>query len=155
MDLTTEENDIKYILVVDDVVDNLRVMSDLLKNKGYEVRCTKNGRAALQAVLEKTPDLILLDIQMPELDGFEICKRLKQKEQTRNVPVIFLSAADDIESKIKGFEVGGIDYITKPFQLEEVLIRVNNQLSLQTAKKEIQALNQLLQEQFNLQKLKI
>ena len=142
------------ILVVDDVVDNLRVMSDILKNKGYEVRCTKNGQAALKAVLEKTPNLILLDIQMPEIDGFEICTKLKQDEKTKDIPVIFLSAADSIESKIKGFKVGGADYITKPFQVEEVLIRIHNQLLLQTANSEINELNQLLQEQFKLQKSK-
>ena len=154
MELATEKKYSKYILVVDDVIDNLRVISDILKHKGYEVRCTKNGKAALQAVLEKTPDLILLDIQMPEIDGFEICEQLKQKNKTKNIPIIFLSAADNIESKIKGFQAGGIDYITKPFQVEEILIRIHNQLSLQAANNKIKKLNDLLQEQFEIQKLK-
>ena len=123
------------ILVVDDKPDNLRLVSDLLKNQGYKVRSVLNGPMALKAAQAKLPDLILLDINMPEMDGYEVCQALKANAVTQAVPVIFLSALDAVLDKVKAFSVGGADYISKPFQVEEMLARIESQLKLQQAKK--------------------
>ncbi|VEP17991.1 Response regulator receiver modulated diguanylate cyclase/phosphodiesterase (fragment) [Hyella patelloides LEGE 07179] len=143
--LNLEHNNVQNILIVDDVADNLRLLSGILRKQGYEVRCARNGSSALNAVTAIIPNLILLDIQMPDLNGYEVCQKLKKKPKTRDIPIIFLSALDDVQNKVKGFEQGGVDYITKPFQVEEILIRVKNQLALQSAKAEIHQLNQILQ----------
>lgn len=134
------------ILIVDDIVDNLKVLSSTLDQKGYKTRCTKTGSMALKAAAKVVPDLILLDINMPEMNGYEVCAKLKSEPRTKDIPVIFLSALDDVLDKVKAFEVGGLDYITKPFHVEEVLIRVKNQLDLQAAKFEASRLNQQLEE---------
>jgi diguanylate cyclase (GGDEF)-like protein len=134
------------ILVVDDIPDNLRVLSASLMERGYQVRCAKNGSIALITAQKDPPDLILLDIKMPDMDGYEVCQRLKANEQTRDIPIIFLSALDDVFDKVKAFTLGGVDYITKPFQVEEVLVRVKHQLALQTAIAEIQRLNSELEQ---------
>jgi diguanylate cyclase (GGDEF)-like protein len=136
----------KDILIIDDTPDNLRVLSSVLRRKGYHVRNALNWHMAFSATLAALPDLILLDIMMPEIDGYEVCKRLKASQQTADIPIIFISALDDVFDKVKAFEVGGVDYISKPFEFEEVLIRVKNQLSLQTARKEILQLNTELEE---------
>ena len=129
------------ILVVDDIADNLRVLSASLVERGYQVRCAKNGKMALITARKNPPHLILLDIKMPDMDGYQVCKRLKADELTRDIPIIFLSALDDVFDKVKAFNVGGVDYITKPFQAEEVIVRVRHQLDLQIAKAEIAELN--------------
>jgi diguanylate cyclase (GGDEF)-like protein len=134
------------ILVVDDTPDNLRVLSASLGEKGYQVRCAKNGSMALIAAIKEPPDLILLDIKMPDMDGYQVCQQLKANEKTRDIPVIFLSALDDIFDKVQAFQVGGVDYITKPFQVEEVTIRVQHQLDLQAAKVSIYQLNSELEQ---------
>ena len=134
------------ILIVDDIADNLRVLSNTLTQSGYKIRCAKNGMMALKAAAKVIPDLILLDIGMPGMDGYEVCQRLKSSENTQNIPVVFISALNDVLDKVKAFQVGGVDYITKPFQVEEVLARVKNQLELQSAKAEIQLLNQKLEQ---------
>ncbi len=139
-------SDLKNILVVDDMPDNLRILSASLGNLDYRVRCVKNGMMALITAKKEPPDLILLDIKMPEMDGYEVCKKLKADELTRNIPVIFLSAFDDVIDKVKAFSVGGLDYITKPFQIEEVVVRIQHQLTLQTAKVEIHQLNTQLEQ---------
>jgi DNA-binding NtrC family response regulator len=118
------------ILVVDDILDNLRFLSKTLTEQGYKVRCVQNGARALKAAQLEPPDLVLLDIKMPQMDGYEVCQQLKASQQTQEIPIIFLSALDDITNKVKAFEVGGVDYITKPFQHEEVLARVHIHLSL-------------------------
>ncbi|WP_413161040.1 response regulator [Capilliphycus salinus ALCB114379] len=118
------------ILIVDDLPDNLRLLSETLTERGYEVQCAINGKLALMAVQNAPPDLILLDIKMPGLDGYEVCTELKSQASTAKIPVIFLSALDDVFDKVKAFNVGGVDYITKPFQVEEVLARVENQLTI-------------------------
>ncbi|MEB3829077.1 hybrid sensor histidine kinase/response regulator [Phormidium sp. CCY1219] len=118
------------ILVVDDKPDNLRLLSALLGDRGYKVRRAINGQLALNAAFAEPPDLILLDIMMPEMNGYEVCQQLKSDPRTNPVPVIFLSALDDAFDKVKAFEVGGVDYITKPFQFPEVLARVENHLNL-------------------------
>jgi diguanylate cyclase (GGDEF)-like protein len=134
------------ILIVDDIADNLRVLSNTLNQQGYKIRCAKNGTTALKAANMITPDLILLDIKMPDMNGYEVCQQLKAQAQTQDVPVIFLSALDDVLDKVKAFDVGAVDYITKPFQVEEVLVRVKNHLALQSAKAEVCQLNQILEQ---------
>ncbi|HEY9598206.1 MAG TPA: adenylate/guanylate cyclase domain-containing protein [Cyanophyceae cyanobacterium] len=118
------------ILVVDDTLDNLRLLSTILTEQGYSVRKAVSGKMALKAAKAKRPDLILLDINMPEMSGYDVCTQLKADEQTCGVPVIFISALDDVLDKVKAFAVGGIDYITKPFQTQEVIARIENQLTL-------------------------
>ena len=118
------------ILIVDDEIPNLRLLTELLEKEGYQVRPAEKAQTAIDSALAKPPGLILLDVRMPEMDGFEVCRRLKQDERTRHVPVIFVSALDDIEAKIQGFEAGGVDYISKPFQEQEILARVKTHMSL-------------------------
>ena len=121
------------VLVVDDTVENLRVLSDLLGEQGYEVRAVTSGRQALQAVDHDPPDLILLDITMPDMDGFEVCRRLRATERSKDVPVIFLTALTATADKLRAFDAGGVDYVTKPFQFEEVLARVRTHVALRRA----------------------
>jgi two-component sensor histidine kinase len=118
------------ILIVDDMPDNLRLLDEMLAEQGFTVRAALNGPRALSTVQITPPDLILLDIKMPEMDGFEVCERLKADERTRDIPVIFISALQDVADKVKGFSLGAVDYITKPFQAEEVLARVHTHLAL-------------------------
>jgi len=134
------------ILIVDDIADNLRLLSTTLTEQGYQVRCAKNGAIALMGARNDLPDLILLDINMPELDGYQVCEQLKADLATSSIPIIFLSAQDDIQDKVKAFTLGGVDFIGKPFQIEEVLVRVRNQLVLQAANTEIRILNQELEQ---------
>ncbi|MEH1767137.1 MAG: EAL domain-containing protein [Nostoc sp.] len=131
----------KDILIIDDMADNLRVLSSILTREGYNVRKALNWQMALTATQTVLPDLILLDIMMPEVDGYEICQTFKAWELTADIPVIFISALDDVFDKVKAFRVGGVDYITKPFEFQEVLVRVQNQLALRSARLEILKLN--------------
>ena len=133
------------LLVVDDTPDNIRLLSAILTEKGYQVRKALNGQMALKAAEASLPDLILLDIMMPELDGYETCQKLKENQKTCEIPVIFLSALDDVSAKVKAFEAGGADYITKPFQKAEVLARVRHQLTISYQKKQLEEKNQKLQ----------
>ncbi|HIK28701.1 MAG: PleD family two-component system response regulator [Oscillatoriaceae bacterium SKW80] len=135
------------ILVIDDHPDNLRVLSAMLSKQGYHVRKALNGKIALIACEVTPPDLILLDINMPDMDGYEVCQRLKACEKTKDIPVIFLSVLDNVLDKVKAFKAGGADYITKPFHIEEVTVRVENQLNLQRLKNELQEKNRLLEKQ--------
>ena len=130
------------ILVVDDTPANLRLLVGLLTEKGYKVRATPNGKLALSGVRLAPPDLILLDIMMPEIDGYEVCANLKADEQTRDIPVIFISAINEIMDKVKAFGVGGVDYITKPFHVEEVIARVETHLALRCLQKSLQEKNE-------------
>ena len=126
------------ILVVDDTPANLQLLIGLLSKKGYTVRPIPSGKLALQGIHLDYPDLILLDIQMPDMDGYEVCKHLKADSRTQDIPVIFISALDDVFDKIKAFEVGGIDYITKPFHAEEVFSRVKTHITLYRLQKQLQ-----------------
>jgi len=135
------------ILIVDDIADNLRVLSDALSQKEYKTRCVKNGVTALKVANSVIPDLILLDIKMPGMNGYEVCQKLKANPQTQAIPVIFLSALDEVLDKVEAFKVGGADYITKPFQVEEVLVRVKNQLKITSAKLEVERLNVALEQE--------
>ncbi len=133
------------ILIVDDTPDNLRLLSKTLIKEGYQVRCAINGAMALLTIKTKIPDLILLDVNMPDIDGFEVCQQLKKSELTKDIPVIFVSALDTVFDKVKAFEIGAVDYISKPFQILEVLSRVSNQLNLQNLRRQLIQKNQLLQ----------
>lgn len=136
----------EYILLVDDELDNLTVLSALLAQQGYTVRRVLNGQKALNLLRsQEPPALVMLDIMMPEMDGYEVCKQIKRDEKTQDISVIFLSALDEVKNKVKGFEVGGSDYITKPFESLEVMARVENQLGLGKLKQHIKLESQLRQ----------
>jgi len=134
------------ILIVDDNLNNLRLLSNILTDFGYETRRAINGNLALQAVEASNFDLILLDINMPERDGYEVCRQFKQNKKTQHIPIIFLSAYNEIENKIKGFEVGGVDYITKPFQSEEVLARIRTHIKTASIPQQLQKVNASLRD---------
>ncbi|MDM8523825.1 response regulator [Desulfococcaceae bacterium HSG8] len=129
------------ILVVDDHPDNLRMLSDILKKQGYKIRSLRKGEAVFSSALKSPPDIILLDIMMPVMDGYEVCEQLKADERTRDIPVIFISALHEIDEKVRAFSVGGVDYITKPFQEEEVLARVKTYLSIRYMQKRLEEKN--------------
>ncbi len=127
------------ILIVDDVPANVRVLYEFLTQTGFKVRVAKDGYGALKTVEHARPDLILLDVMMPGIDGFEVCRCLKEKEDTRDIPVIFMTALADTLDKVKGFSLGAVDYITKPIQHEEVLARVSTHLSLRKLQKQLES----------------
>ena len=132
---------IGQIAVVDDTEANLHLLSNLLDNAGYDVRPFPRGAIAFKGITYSPPDLILLDIKMPEMNGYELCERLKANESTKNIPVIFISALNETFDKVKAFQVGGVDYIGKPFQEQEVLARVATHIELYQIKKKLQATN--------------
>jgi CheY-like chemotaxis protein/anti-sigma regulatory factor (Ser/Thr protein kinase) len=133
------------ILIVDDIPENLRILFAMLSERGYDVRRTIDGKQALNAVRAEPPDLILLDIKMPNMSGYEVCQTLKASAETADIPVIFLSALDEAIDKVRAFEVGGVDYITKPFQIEEVLARVEMQLQLRKMQLQLKQQNATLE----------
>lgn len=149
MNADKTDNNQADILVVDDTPDNLRLLIRILQKEGYKVRPVTNGFSALEAIQSSRPDLILLDIMMPDISGYEVCEKLKSDPYLREIPIIFLSALEDVLNKAKAFEVGGCDYITKPFQVKEVLARVNNQLIVRSLQTKLQAKNRQLTEQNN------
>ncbi len=122
------------ILVVDDNQENLKVVSNYLKEKGYKIALALNGVSALKILEDNKIDLILLDIMMPDMDGFEVCKKLKEIPKNKEIPVIFLTAKNDTEDIVKGFQVGGVDYITKPFKKEELFARIKNHAQIKQIK---------------------
>lgn len=126
--------DSTYILVVDDNHENLKVVGNFLKEKNYKIAMATDGKSALKILENNNIDLILLDIMMPEMDGFEVCRLLKENPATREIPVIFLTARTETDDIVKGFQLGGVDYITKPFNKEELFVRVNNHIQLKIAK---------------------
>ncbi|MET0085805.1 MAG: response regulator [Sedimenticola sp.] len=128
--MNSRERSSANIMVVDDNPANLRLLSDLLSSEGYNVRASLSGEMALKSISDTPPDLVLLDVKMPVIDGIEVCRRLKADEHSRAIPVIFISALGDTEKKMRGFEAGGVDYVTKPFASEEVLARVRTHLAL-------------------------
>jgi class 3 adenylate cyclase/DNA-binding response OmpR family regulator len=135
------------ILLVDDTPINLRILSTILAKQGYKIRQALSGKLALMTIEKNAPDIILLDISMPEMDGYEVCSQIKANPITYEIPVIFISALDDTSAKVKAFEVGGADYITKPFKSQEVLARLENQLKIRQLQK------QLTEQNFQLQKI--
>ena len=132
--------DIGTILIVDDNPNNLEVLMGLLGHAGYKVRPALSGEIALRAVKANLPDLILLDVRMPGLDGYETCKRLKAEARSRDIPVIFISAMQDTEDKLAGFDAGGVDYVAKPFQAEEVLARVRAHIQLHRIQRQLESM---------------
>ena len=117
-------------MIVDDKIDNIKLLNSFLKKEGYKLRNALDGETALLSISAKQPDIILLDINMPKMNGFEVCKRLKSDKKTAHIPVVFISALNDLESKIEAFNIGGVDYIIKPFASEEVVARVRTHLEL-------------------------
>lgn len=131
----------KNIYIVDDIQENLKVLGNILQNNNYNISFAQNGEQAIKGISKKLPDLILLDVSMPVMDGFETCKRLKENLSTKNIPVIFLTAKTETEDIVNGFKLGGVDYITKPFNSEELLIRVKTHLDLKEAREKLIELN--------------
>lgn len=115
----------------------MQFLTEVLSKRGYKVRSVTNGKMALRTIRNNPPDMILLDIKMPEMDGYEVCQVLKADEVTEEIPIIFLSALDEVIDKVKAFKVGGVDYITKPFQPEEVIARIQTQLTIQQQKRQL------------------
>ena len=137
--MVADENNIEEkLLLVDDNPVNLQLLCQLLDKLGLRLLVAKTGKAALEITKKTRPDLILLDIMMPGIDGFEVCRRLKADPATRLIPVIFLSALDDTADKVKGLQLGAVDYVSKPFQPEEVIARVNTHLTLHRLAREVQ-----------------
>ena len=135
------------ILIVDDTPANLRLLSQMLVERGHKVRAVLDGTHALTAAQAVPPDLVLLDIRMPDMDGYEVCQRLKADTRTREIPILFISALGETEDKVKAFSLGGVDYITKPFQAAEVLARVETHLALRDLQRQLQAANAELSRQ--------
>ncbi len=126
------------ILVVDDNAENLRLLSQMLMQQGYKVRVANSGQRALQSVRSSPPDLVLLDIMVPDMDGYTICEQLKADASVQDIPILFISALGETLDKVKAFSVGGVDYITKPFQVAEVLARVRTHLALRDLQKNLE-----------------
>ncbi len=135
------------ILVIDDTPENLAVLSKMLTERRYKVRSVTKGSTGLRGAKAAPPDLILLDIKMPQMDGYQVCQQLKADERTRDIPVVFISALGDVLDKVKAFSVGGVDYITKPFQVEEVLARLDTHLTIRKLQKQLQEQNAQLQQE--------
>ncbi|MCJ8280562.1 MAG: response regulator [Rivularia sp. ALOHA_DT_140] len=141
------------ILIVDDTPDNLLVLFSYLEEKGFKVLLAEDGESALQIAQSKAPDLILLDVLMPSIDGFETCRRLKAKPSTREIPVIFLTALSETVNKVQGFKLGGVDYITKPSEQEEVLARIQTHLNLRKMRSTLTKQNQELEQRLDFEAL--
>lgn len=137
-----------YILLVDDIKDNLDLLADMLDNQGYQVKMALDGQEALTYMDDSPPDLVLLDIQMPGMDGYEVCKKIKANPETEKIPVIFLSALNETADIVKGFDAGGVDYVSKPFKFREVMARVESQIKVSRQRKEIEALRERDKHQF-------
>ncbi|NJO96583.1 MAG: response regulator [Pleurocapsa sp. CRU_1_2] len=135
------------ILAIDDTPENLALLSQMLTEKGYKVRSVTKGSTAIRGAVFAPPDLILLDVKMPEMNGYEVCQQLKANDRTRDIPIIFISALGDIFDKVKAFQVGGVDYITKPFQIEEVLARLDTHLTIRHLQIRLEVQNSQLQQQ--------
>ncbi|WP_055076630.1 PleD family two-component system response regulator [Pseudanabaena sp. 'Roaring Creek'] len=137
------------VLVVDDTPPNLHLLITMLTRKGYHARGVEDGYMALSDIHSDPPDLVLLDINMPHMNGFQVCQQLKSSVLTRDIPVIFISARDEVLDKVEAFAVGGVDYITKPFQIAEVLARIENQLTLRRLQRQLQEQNERLKQEIN------
>lgn len=135
-------NDVSFlgseIMIVDDILENVELLMELLSKEGFLVRTANDGELALRSIRAKVPELILLDIRMSGMDGFEVCSRLKAEAGTSQIPVIFISAFGDEKQKVKGFEVGGVDYVTKPFSPAEVISRVKTHVTLRRTQVELE-----------------
>lgn len=155
---SSKNSTIGEIVIIDDTPANLRLLASLLGDRGYQVRPFPSGKLALAGLERCNPDLILLDIQMPQMDGYEVCKTLKSQTKTRNIPIIFISALSEALDKVKAFSCGGVDYITKPFQAEEVIARVATHIELHHLQRQLQSQNthqasQLIEQNKKLQEM--
>lgn len=148
MEYSTRENDDSLtpptVLIVDDNPQNLQILGTIMERQGYDVAVAMNGVQALEFVNHDKPDIILLDIMMPEMDGFETCARLKRDPNTKTIPVIFLTARGESKDVLRGFKVGGVDYVTKPFRSAELLARVKTHIELKRAREEIHSLRGII-----------
>ena len=135
------------ILAIDDTPENLALLSQMLTEKNYKVRSVTKGSTAIRGAKAVPPDLILLDVKMPEMNGYEVCQQLKSDDRTKDIPIIFISALGDVFDKVKAFQVGGVDYITKPFQVEEVLARLDTHLTIRNLQLKLEAQNSQLQQE--------
>lgn len=144
MENTSKSGKVPQILIVDDVETNLLILENIIEGMGYIPKCAENAAAAAALISESLPQLVLLDVFMPEMDGYEFCERLKNNPLTRDIPVIFISAADSSEDKVRGFKLGAVDYIAKPFEVTEVTMRVNNHLKLHEMQQELERSNRRL-----------
>lgn len=135
------------IVIVDDTVEYLKFLSDILTIEGYLVRSFNSGELALRSIKEDRPSLVLLDFAMPVMDGYEVCRQLKADENTRDIPVVFISGSGDKESMLTGFQIGGVDFINKPFRKEEVLARVKTHISLFHFQLDLKTKNEILQDE--------
>ncbi|MFN9650632.1 MAG: response regulator [Pseudanabaena sp.] len=126
------------ILIVDDEQANLNVVMEILSDEGYDIAIANNGERALRLLSREIPDLILLDVHMPKLDGFQLCNIIKNNDQTSQIPVIFMTASMDVDSKIRGFESGAVDYITKPFNERELVVRIKTHLQIRDLSKNLE-----------------
>lgn len=142
---TESEAELPKVLIVDDIVANRNILNDALDPLGYNVLLASNGASALKVALRALPDVILLDVMMPKMDGYETCRQLKSNEKTRDIPVIFITARDEVTDMIDGFRVGAVDYISKPFQTEEVKVRVANHLRISQLAKQLKESNEALE----------
>jgi len=147
MNLPWKNDRLDHILIVDDQPENLKVLTQMLSQQGYKLRKAISGEMALTSAFSKPPNLVLLDIRMPGMDGYEVCQKLKENPQTSEIPIVFISALDEPLHKVKALEIGGSDYITKPFQIQEVLARVRLQLRLQHQKKQLAEKNRQLRQE--------
>lgn len=142
-DITKANN--ASVLIVDDTIYNIQLLSLMLNKQGYRVEKATSGTEALESANRLLPDIILLDIRMPDIDGYEVCKRLKANPVTTDIPIIFISSIEETSDKVEAFSVGGVDYISKPFQLIEVLARIETHLRLCSLQKKLQEQNEQLQ----------
>lgn len=138
------------IMIIDDLKENLGLLDKTLSKQGYDIRVFNNPMIALKAIANSRPDLILLDINMPQMNGFEVCIEIKKDNKAKSIPIIFLTAQDDKESKIKAFNYGGVDYITKPFIMEELCARVETHIKISSLQRELQEMNEILEEKVKL-----
>lgn len=149
------KNETANVLIVDDITSNLVILTDMIKSAGYIARPVTSAKQAFAAIKINLPQIILLDISMPDMDGYEFCEILKKDVKTRDIPIIFISAMDAKEDKIKGFQLGAVDFISKPFELEEVTLRVNNHLKLYKMQQQLEVYNKRLHKMVNDQIKKI
>lgn len=143
----TAEHTLAEIMIVDDLQFNINLLIHLLNENGYEIRAARDGTFAIESARRHPPDLILLDIMMPNMDGFQVCRELKRDEATKGIPVIFISALDDTVEKVKAFQAGGVDYIARPFESEELMVRIKTHLTIQSLRRRLEVQNQMLKKE--------
>ena len=150
--MTTQKTKKADILIADHQIESLKLLSEIIEKEGYSVRQAIDGEMALIAVNSQTPDLILLGVELEKVDSYQVCKKLKQEKKTADIPVIFLSDFDNFQKKIESLKIGAIDYLIKPYQPEELLVKIENQVKISLKIKELQKINENLEKQLKLRK---